>query len=385
MTKRTNILIIGMLDSIHVGRWLSQFRDQDLDFTLVASQRYRKLHPSIHALVDGDSNASYQIHTQVKTHWLMPFWDYFRFELVSKVALFNSRSKALEGLMTCSEFDFVHGLEFQGAGYLLNGVNEEILHKSEVILTNWGSDIYYYMDYPDHKKTIIALLAKINRYSAECIRDYNLARQLGFKGIELPCIPNAGGFEFQNSKSHHLKPSMRKQIIIKGYGGKFGRAGLILELIPTITRRFPEFSFFIYSVTPDLISQIKKLPADVKTRIRFVSINNRMAHEDVIQEFRKSRLYIGCSVSDGISTSFLESLYTGAFPIQTNTSCMSEWVSLGCIASEVSLNSEEILMKITEALSKDEMVDNAGLVNYKIARHYLNRDRIREKALSFYV
>jgi hypothetical protein len=37
-------------------------------------------------------------------------------------------------------------------------------------------------------------------------------------------------------------------------------------------------------------------------------------------------------------------------------------------------------MKITEALSKDEMVDNAGLVNHRIARHYLNRDRIREKA-----
>ena len=63
---------------------------------------------------------------------------------------------------------------------------------------------------------------------------------------------------------------------------------------------------------------------------------------------------------------------------------MSEWVSLGCIASEVSLDSEEILMKITEALSKDEMVDNAGLVNYRIARHYLNRDRIKDKALSFY-
>ena len=109
-----------------------------------------------------------------------------------------------------------------------------------------------------------------------------------------------------------------------------------------------------------------------------------MAHEDVLQEFRRSRIYIGCSVSDGISTSFLESLYTGAFPIQTNTSCMNEWVSLGCLASEVSLNSEEILMKITEALSKDEMVDSASLVNYRIARQYLNRDTIREKALSFY-
>jgi hypothetical protein len=384
MTKRTNILIIGMLDSIHVARWLSQFCDQDLDFTLVASQRYRKLHPGIHALVDGDLNASYRIHTQVKTHWLMPFWDYFRFELVSKVFPFNSRSNALESLMTCTEFDFVHGLEIQGAGYLLNEVSEEILHKSEFILTNWGSDIYFYIDYPDHKKTIIALLKKVNRYSAECIRDYKLARQLGFKGIELPCIPNAGGFEFQNSEFPYLKPSMRKQIILKGYGGKFGRAGLILELLPIIVQRFPEFSFFIYSVTPELITQIKKLPVDVKNRIRFVSINKKMAHKDILQEFRRSRIYIGCSVSDGISTSFLESLYTGAFPIQTNTSCMSEWVSLGCLASEVSLNSEEILMKISEALSKDEMVDSASLVNYRIARQYLNRDTIREKALSFY-
>jgi hypothetical protein len=47
------------------------------------------------------------------------------------------------------------------------------------------------------------------------------------------------------------------------------------------------------------------------------------------ENFANSRIYIGASRSDGISTSFLEALVLGAYPIQTNTSCGNEWVEKG--------------------------------------------------------
>jgi hypothetical protein len=40
----------------------------------------------------------------------------------------------------------------------------------------------------------------------------------------------------------------------------------------------------------------------------------------------RARIYLGVSKTDGISTSLLESIARGAFPIQSVTSCANEWV-----------------------------------------------------------
>ena len=48
-------------------------------------------------------------------------------------------------------------------------------------------------------------------------------------------------------------------------------------------------------------------------------------HEEIMWNFGQSRIYLGISISDAISTSVLESMAMGCFPIQTNTSCCEEW------------------------------------------------------------
>jgi hypothetical protein len=42
--------------------------------------------------------------------------------------------------------------------------------------------------------------------------------------------------------------------------------------------------------------------------------------------FASARIYIGISLSDGISTSLLEAMAMGAFPIQTSTACVEDWI-----------------------------------------------------------
>jgi hypothetical protein len=103
-----------------------------------------------------------------------------------------------------------------------------------------------------------------------------------------------------------------------------------------------------------------------------------------MKEFSKSRVYIGCSESDGISTSFLESLVTGAYPIQTNTSCANEWILKGAIGSLVKLDSQEILNEIRVALRDDDLVNNASLINYQVSRKYLAKSEIEKIASDFY-
>ena len=103
-----------------------------------------------------------------------------------------------------------------------------------------------------------------------------------------------------------------------------------------------------------------------------------------MDEFLKSRIYLGSSESDGISTSFLQALITGTFPIQTNTSCASEWISRGANASIIPLDSTLMYNKIRGALLNDQMVDNASEINFKVARKYLDYEVVKKKAFKFY-
>ena len=81
---------------------------------------------------------------------------------------------------------------------------------------------------------------------------------------------------------------------------------------------------------------------------------------------------MGISLSDGISTSLLEAMSAGAFPIQTSTACADEWVVDGQTGVLITtLAREPIASAIALALDADELVDTA---------HQLNMIKIIEKA-----
>jgi glycosyltransferase involved in cell wall biosynthesis len=104
----------------------------------------------------------------------------------------------------------------------------------------------------------------------------------------------------------------------------------------------------------------------------------------MLKEFLRSRIYIGCSISDGISTSFIEALICGTFPIQTDTSCANEWVNKGAMASIVPLNSDSVMDAVFVALENDQLVDDSAMKNQVIAQRYLSKEVVRKVALDFY-
>ena len=378
---KKRILVVGMLDSIHLYRWLEQFKNENIEFSLFASKKYRYVNESLLALMDAKNKSTVDLITFSFLKHLSGFLDYAKYELFKK---FNFRAKSLSRVIKNDSYDYVHALEIQGAGYLIAQVNSDLLKKSKVILTNWGSDIYYFQQFQEDKKKIREALSKSDFYSAECERDYNLAKDFGFSGKDLPCIPNAGGFHVSESNTT-VPPSSRKQIIIKGYGGNFGRSDIPISLIPQITASFPNYTFLIYSVTDDVLELINNLPSDVKKRIRLSTVRERINRDDFLREFGKSRIYIGCSRSDGLSTSFLEAIVHGAYPIQTITSCAGEWVAKGYVASLISADPSEILDAILSALRDDFLVDSAARINLELAQNDLSYGRIQDQALTFYM
>ena len=379
---RTQVLLIGMLDSIHVARWLSQFKDSSIDFFVFPSKKFRKIHPE---LVTLSKCNNYKIFGLPHTQRIAGYLDFLRYVVPAKMGFLTQRQRSLSKILLRRKFDFVHALELQGAGYLVHSLDVELLRYPSLIVTNWGSDIYFFKKFPDHERRIKSLLAKADYYSAECERDYQLARNLNFLGVDLPCIPNAGGFDLANSSQELSLPSHRKQILIKGYGGIFGRADLPISILELVAEEFPSYSFHFYSVTEDVQLLLEQLPEKLLSKVRITTVKQRITHPEMLREFRKSRVYIGCSESDGVSTSFLEALTTGTYPIQTGTSCANEWVIKGAVASIIELTESSLLSAIREALTGDSLVDDASRVNFSISKKYLSNEVIALSAQQFYL
>jgi hypothetical protein len=376
MIQNKKILVIAMLDSIHTARWLEQFQDANITFTLFPSKKFRKLHPRIRVLLRNTGIAKYNYYNHIPVR-LAGYFDYV--ENYSKLAKTSTKKKRLQSQLLNPELNYVHALEMQGAGYLL--LQQNIPGHIRTIVSNWGSDIYYFQEFDDHLEKIKAVLASIHAYSAECVRDYELAFKFGFRGTFLPCIPNAGGHDVPLAIKN---PMNRTQIIVKGYGGEFGRANILVPYVRLILDKYPWVNFFFYSTTPDVYKQLEHLMKRYQDRLRVLPLSKKMSHDKIQIEFQNSRIYVGCSISDGISTSFLEAIANGAYPIQTNTSCANEWVSKGAIASIVQVEGEHIYNEILRVLEDESILCSAFEANKQVALSHLDSQSLARLSSAFY-
>jgi len=377
LNQRKQILVIGMADSVHLARWLSQFIDQPIDFTLFPSSPHRHIHPKLKNLI---TSASQQMTVTLKP----PSMRWLALPLSAFDIPFNNffRSQLLRRLITQQEFDLIHVLELQHAGYLLLGT-KLAPNLPKVFITNWGSDIYWFQQFPKHKQKIIKLLNIASFYSAECQRDIEIVRQLGYAGKTMPVIPNSGGINLEEIPKDSLPPSQRKRIMIKGYTGFVGRALTALKACELAANHLRGYEVVIYSAS--LRARIRALKLRHIHKIRVTILKKRTPHHEMLKNFSEARLYIGISLSDGISTSLLEAMATGCFPIQTNTSCAAEWMSRNSGLTVEPFKPIDLADAIRSILISNQKVDEAQLINKDIIYTSASSYKIRELAQSFYL
>ena len=141
---------------------------------------------------------------------------------------------------------------------------------------------------------------------------------------------------------------------------------------------------YFYSVTDDLLSQVLELKSKFGVRVNYSTLRKPISHRQLEDIFAISRIYIGCSISDGISTSFLEALTKGVYPIQTNTSCAGEWVDKGAVASLIDLDIDQLNGALHLAITDDKVVDFAADENLKITNSLLTSAKVAPIAQKFY-
>ena len=371
MSKR--ILVICMFDSIHSARWLSQFQDQDIEFLLFPSSPHRRIHKNLKSLVAGNSAASYKLFP-LSRFFGLPLW------IADKLVDNWFRSSLVKRAIKTFKPDFVHAMELQNAGYIAAKAMTS-KSNSKLIATNWGSDIFWFQQFPKHRDKLKHLLSVADYYSCECNRDVALAKSLGFQGHVMPVIPNAGGFSREVLEQKVPLLQDRKVIAIKGYHGWVGRAKVALEAVEAIAEDLKSYRLVVYSAnrgTIKLANQIaKRTGLDIN-----VFGKGKLSHNQVLELFASAKIYVGLSLSDGISTSLLESMAMGAIPVQTATACCDEWFTdSGVKVTEITVP------KVQEAiLAGLKLAENQSLSdkNREIIRTKANAEDVSKIAQGFY-
>ena len=373
--RRTKVLAISMLDSIHTARWLSQFRDSDKTFYLFPSSPHRRVHPELKNLLEGNYRAKYQIVPSGK-YFGLPLW------ILDKFTNNLFRGLLLRHFIKKHNPAIVHALELQNAGYVaLRALEKRKPAGLKLIVTNWGSDIFWFQKYPKHKDKLVRLLAIADAYSAECQRDIELAKELGFAGKVMPVIPNAGGFSEEGLSRPSLPVEQRNTIAIKGYDGWVGRAKVALEAVRQMPHELEAFEIQVYSANRSVLSLAKKVSAETGLAIRAFG-KGALSHKQVLEMFARSRIYVGLSESDGISTSMLEAMAMGAIPVQTSTACCDEWFrDSGVAVHEITVPAVQNAIRQGLELAKDPK--NAAK-NLETIKRKASAEEVKKIALTFY-
>jgi glycosyltransferase involved in cell wall biosynthesis len=137
----------------------------------------------------------------------------------------------------------------------------------------------------------------------------------------------------------------------------------------------------VYSANKSVVQFAKRVSRNSGLSI-IVHKKGALNHAQMLELFARTKVYIGLSESDGISTSLLESMAMGAIPVQTSTSCCDEWFNeTGVSVTEISQTA--VARAIVRAL---ELAENQSYSdrNREIIRVKANAREISLAAKSFY-
>jgi glycosyltransferase involved in cell wall biosynthesis len=395
---RPRILFVAMADSVHTARWINQLAGTGWDIHLFPVGN-GSLHASLSNVTahdfsgrrSGGLNGTVRLvddlWTLSKNGWPLPRGARLARRLRSRWnPSWNDRAWRLAQTISKLQPDIIHSLEIQHAGYLTLAAREHLKGEFPTwIMANWGSDIYLFGRLKEHKDRIRAVLAACDFYNCEGQRDVNLARVFGFQGEVLSVLPNTGGIDL--SQVHKLRQpgrtSERRVILLKGYQTWAGRALVGLRALRLCADVLKGYRVGVYLAGDESVRIAAELLEEA-TGVPVELIPN-CTHEEMLAWHGRARISIGLSISDGISTSALEAMAMGSFPIQSNTSCADEWIKCGESGFFVPPEDPQVIADaIRRAVTDDDLVDRAAEINARTVMERLDQSVIRPKVIAMY-
>jgi glycosyltransferase involved in cell wall biosynthesis len=365
-SKKTNqdrslekkILIVGMSESPHLHTWIEGIAASQIvnemwlfpsDFPL---KKYKnsiiKVHEFPYVLFGRPMNVVYRVLDLLTSR----LWrSYFLYREISRIKPTH-----------------LHFHETQHGAYLYNAIARHPSNKfqGKLILSTWGSDLIVYGRAESHTTKVKDVMSWVELISSERFDDHDVARLNGFTGEFIaPMYITVGN---RNSEIQLVSPSKRSMVLIKGYQDDHGRALNALASIELLASEMDlsHFQFRIFSAANSVKLKSELMMSEFGIDIRVLP---RMAKPKLMDYFGQARVYIGLAISDGLSTSMVEAMTYGAFPIQSKNSSAPAFLEdkvTGGIVDPWDVLEISKLLKM--ALLDDELVDQAALANLATLR-----------------
>lgn len=384
------ILFVAMADSIHTKKWISQLDSLGWDLHLFSSRDNGLVHKDLQnsTVYHSIYNVKEACDRSIKRRGIPIIGR--RSAILGREVLkeFIPRYRVIQLKRVIRKIkpDIIHSLEFQHSGYLTLEAKQGMVENFPPwIVTNWGSDIYLYGRLPEHQDKIRKLLSSCDYYSCECQRDVRLAQTFGYRKRIFPVLPNTGGFDVKATAKLRSseKASTRSLIMLKGYQNWSGRALVGLRALERCSDLLKSYRLVVYSAASDVILASKLFSES--TGIPVTIVPKDTSNNEIQKLHGQARISIGLSISDAISTSLLETMALGSFPIQSWTACADEWIQDGENGLIVPPEDPEVVEgAIRKALTDDDLVDTAAKINYLLIEERLDRTMLSRKAQDMY-
>jgi glycosyltransferase involved in cell wall biosynthesis len=351
--KSKKILIVGMSESPHLHTWIQGIAESE-----VVSELY--LFPSDFPIRKFRNPG---IKVKEFPHFAFSKYTNATFRLLDLLTNRMWRSYFLYREIKRVRPTHLHFHETQHGAYLYSAIAFHPKNKfqGKVILSTWGSDLMAYGKVDSHSLRLRQVMSWIDLLTSERIDDLQVAKANGFQGTFLsPVYITVGN---KNREYNTRKTSERSIVLVKGYQDNHGRALNALASIELLSYQYDlsRFNFKIFSAADSVELQSEILKHDTKLNIEVLP---RMPKADLMEYFKEARVYLGLAISDGLSTSMVEAMIYGAFPIQSQNSSAPEFLTNGVSGGVVDpWNIQEVANLLKIALTNDELVDQAAISN----------------------
>lgn len=366
------------MPSIHVIRWIENLKDTSFElywYDILRRGRLETLETVTQYL-----NTSKRKFPYIKgEYWLSKKTP--RFYNLILPYLEQTENEILEKIINEVKPDIIHSFEMQSCSYpIIKTMNK--FPEIKWIYSCWGSDLFYYKDIEGHDEKIKNVLLRIDYIHTDCLRDYQIARDLGFKGKHTGVIPGGTGYKLKDLINFKTVFSERKIILVKGYQHQFGRAVNVVKALQRCICVLSEYEVVIFGAHPQVVEYVKQ------NNLPFITLgNNDLSQNQVMELMGKSLLYIGNNISDGMANTLLEAIVMGAFPIQSNPGNVSAEIiehNVNGLLIEDPENVDSIVKLIIQAIRDENLLLNAKVINEKIAFDKLDYYSNQQKVIALY-
>lgn len=198
----------------------------------------------------------------------------------------TTENEILERIIYEIRPDIIHSFEMQLCSYpILKTMNRH--PNIKWIYSCWGSDLYYYQNIKSHRTMIKQVLKRLDYLHTDNLRDYSIAKQLGFSGKHLGVIPGGGGFKLNDIDTKYISLDNRNVILVKGYEHTFGRALNVIKAIEKIIAKLHNYEIIVFGAHQPVVDYIKNNHLPFKAYDR-----HQLSHKEVMNLMKKSYIYI---------------------------------------------------------------------------------------------